>query len=122
MMKSVIANRSFGSLLTKGISYRVVRLHGGNYIVIDNDGAEVGFNKSWFDEPEIFDPSEFAMSIVKLMLFPKSKGYTDEDIVRAKASAILVTEVCKRNCESESDIEIVNQITEAIDKIQIDIE
>ena len=96
-MKSVIANKSFGSLLTKGSSYELVRIIGDNYVVLDNDGIEVGFDKEWFSEPKPFDAEKFAHSIMLLMLFPKSKDFTDEDLIKGKAFATLVIETVKSN-------------------------
>ena len=118
-MTQVIAVKSFANLITKDQSYEMVREIGHNYIVLDNDGDETGFSKEWFKEPEVFNPHQFAMSIVRLMLFPKCDNFTEKDIVRAKASATLVSEMCKHNCESESEINTVEQIAQAIDGITL---
>jgi hypothetical protein len=66
-----------------------------------------------------FDAKVFASSIIRLMLFPKSKDFTTEDIIKAKASAHLVIETVKTNCENDGELKQVEQIKEAIDKIEI---
>jgi len=78
---------------------------------------EVGFNENWFDLVDEFNPKQFAMSIIRLMLFPKSKGFTKDDIIKAKAYAHLVIETVKGNCENDNELNQVQQIKEVIDKI-----
>jgi hypothetical protein len=117
-MKIVKANKSCGNTLTKGKEYHVIRELLVNYIVIDDTGVEVGFNKDWFDLTEEFNPEQFAISIITLMLFPKSKDFTTDDIIKAKAYSHLVIENVKRNCENDSELKQVEQIKEAIDNIE----
>ena len=116
-MKIVKANKAFGNTLTKGKEYHVIRELLVNYIVTDDTGVEVGFNKDWFDLTDEFNPEQFAMSIIRLMLFPKSKGFTKDDIVKAKAYSYLVIENVKGNCENENELKQVEQIKEVIHKI-----
>lgn len=117
-MKIVKANKAFGNTLTKGKEYHVIRELLVNYIVIDDTGVEVGFNKDWFDLTEEFNPEQFAISIITLMLFPKSKDFTTDDIIKAKAYSHLVIENVKGNCENDSELKQVEQIKEAIDNIE----
>lgn len=116
-MKIVKANKSCGNTLTKGKEYHVIRELLINYIVIDDTGIEVGFNKDWFDLTDEFNPEQFAMSIIRLMLFPKSKDFTKDDIIKAKAYSHLVLETVKGNCENDNELKQVEQIKEVIDKI-----
>lgn len=117
-MKIVKANKSCGNTLTKGKEYHVIRELLINYIVIDDTGVEVGFNKDWFDLTDEFNPEQFAMSIIRLMLFPKSKGFTKEDIIKAKAYAFLVIETVKGNCENEHELKQAEMISKTIDSIE----
>lgn len=117
-MKKVIAKRSFGCLLTKGRCYEVIRIVDDNYVVLDNDGIEVGFDKEWFSEPKPFDAEKFARSILRLMLFPKSSNFTDEDLIKGKAFATLVIETVKSNCENEIELLQVNEIAKSIETIK----
>lgn len=114
----MIANKSFGSLLTKGKEYHIIRKINENYVILDNDGCEVGFNNSWFDKPFEFNPNEFAVSIMRLMLFPKSKDFTREDIIKGKAYSSLVIETVKGNSENDKELKQIELIKEAIDKIE----
>ena len=117
-MTTVVANKSFGCLLTKGNEYQLIREQGENYVILDNDSCEVGFNKQWFDLPEVFNPNDFAISMMRLMLFPKSKNFTHEDIVKGKAYSSLVIETVKGNCENDQELRQIEMIKEAIDKIE----
>ena len=117
-MRRVIAKKSVGCLLTKGMEYFMIREQGDNYIIIDNDGVELGFNKNWFDESLPFDAEKFAHSILRLMLFPKSENFTDEDIVKGKAFATLVIETVKGNCENEQELKQIEMIQKVIETIK----
>jgi hypothetical protein len=117
-METVVANRSFSCLLKKGNEYKLIREIGENYVVLDNDGVEVGFNKQWFDSPIEFNAEVFASSIIRLMLFPKSKDFTHDDIVKGKAYSSLVIETVKGNCQNDGELKQVELIKEAIDKIE----
>jgi len=116
-MEILIANKSFGSLITKGNEYRIIRKKNENYVILDNDGCEVGFNSSWFDKPFEFNPNEFAVSIMRLMLFPKSKDFTHEDIIKGKAYSSLVIENLKGNCANDQELKQIEMIKDVIDKI-----
>lgn len=118
-MMQRVATKSFSNVLEKGKSYDILREEGGNYIIQDQDGFEIGFNKMWFDHSEDFDPREFAISIMRLMLFPKSKDFRPEDIIKAKSYSILVIEVVKGNCETLLDQCRVNLIRKAIENTEM---
>ena len=116
-MKIVKANKSFSKIITKGKEYNVIREFLVNYIVIDDTGVEVAFHKDYFDLINEFNPKQFAMSIMRLMLFPKSKDFTNDEIIKAKTYSHLVIENVKGNCENENELKQVEQIKEVIDKI-----
>lgn len=120
-MKIVKANKSCGNTLTKGKEYHVIRELLINYIVIDDTGIEVGFNKDWFDLTDEFNPEQFALSIIRLMLFPKSKEFTENDLIKGKSYALLVLETVKGNCENDLEIEQVLKIADSIDEITLNI-
>ena len=48
------ANRSVASCITKGNSYDIVTETDTDFLIIDDEGFQVGFNKSYFDPENIF--------------------------------------------------------------------
>jgi len=72
-------------------------------------------SNNYFDN---FNPNEFAISMMRLMLFPKSRDFTHEDIIKGKAYFSFVIEIVKSNCENDQELRQIEMIKEAIDKIE----
>jgi hypothetical protein len=49
----VKSKRTFGNLLTKGKEYKVIQEKETDYLIKDDQGDEIGFNKSNFEEFEL---------------------------------------------------------------------
>ena len=60
----LIAKESIGSLVTKGKEYECVYQTNSDFIIIDDSGEQIGFNKDHFTNKDITDaPQQYAKSV-----------------------------------------------------------